>query len=577
MADGGIGFVYDGSPWQSIRAEGATVTTSVAIQPAEPLPSPAAQHVQRGQDHTATGRIDEAAAQAGRDAAGGGSAGSPSEMIARLHAELGNGHIRRGHLHLASGNYKAALRLAPHLASSWCDLGDVHLKTGRAQDAIPLYLQALKLTPTHWETRTGLVEALMAARQYPAARALLQELLAERPQAGQVQYQLGKVCFALNEMESAIRHFEQAIALNPNDADSRYWIGGIKQTMGDIDAAEAAYAAATQIRPLVRRQAIKSPPDFRLLALYAPFCGNTPIQYLFKDATYDIDTLALFGPGEPDSSAIGDIHVVFNMISDADQAKAMLPPAARLAEKLGKPVVNAPSKILRTTRDAMADLLAGIPACRVPRVLRLDAGADVSVAALLPFKFPVLARPVGTHGGDDFEKIESLEELARFVAGRPEDDHHVIEYVDYASSDGHFRKYRFIFVGEEMLPYHLAIGNDWKVHHVSTDMANQPWMQQEEAAFLANPATIFNAAHFQALRVVCERIGLDYFGIDCGLDPDGNLVVFEVNASMLVHDGNAEFPYKDPFVRAIKTAFDAMLRNRAGHSRLARLSDGPSP
>ena len=53
-------------------------------------------------------------------------------------------------------------------------------------------------------------------------------------------------------MESAIRHFERAIALNPEDADSRYWIGGIKQAMGDIDAAEAAYAVATQIRPLVR-------------------------------------------------------------------------------------------------------------------------------------------------------------------------------------------------------------------------------------------------------------------------------------------------------------------------------------
>jgi tetratricopeptide (TPR) repeat protein len=556
-------------------------TSAVAIQAAESLTPPEAQHFLHEQDQIEAGRTDEAVAapQAGCDASGRNSVNvnSPSEMIARLHAELGNAHVRRGHLNLASGNYSAALRLAPHLTSSWCDLGDVHLKIGRAQDAIPLYLQALKLTPTHWETRTGLVEALMATKQYPEAKALLQELLAERPQASQRQYQLGKVCFALNEMESAIRHFEQAIALNPNDADSRYWIGGIKQTMGDIYAAEAAYGAATQIRPLVRRKAIKRPPDFRLLALYAPFNGNTPIQYVFKDATYDIDTLAFFGPGEPDSSSIGDIDVIFNLISDADQARAMLPSAARLAEKLGKPVVNAPDKILRTTRDAMADLLSGIPACRIPRILRVEAGTGVSVAALLPFMFPVLARPAGTHGGDDFEKIESLDELARFLARRPDDDHYLIEYVDYASSDGHFRKYRFIFVGEEVLPYHLAIGNDWKVHHVSTDMANQPWMQQEEAAFLSNPAAIFNAAHYQALRLVRKRFGLDYFGIDCGLDLDGHLVVFEVNASMLVHDDNAEFPYKDPFVRVIKNAFDAMLRNLAGRSQLTRLSDRPSP
>jgi tetratricopeptide (TPR) repeat protein len=559
------------------------VTTSAsAVQPAKLITSLAARHLQRGRDHYAAGRIDDAIAalQAGLDAVSGDSVDSPAEMIAGLHAELGHAHMQRGYLTLASGNYEAALRLAPHLTSSWCDLGDVHLKRGRALDAIPLYLQALKLMPTHWASCTKLVEALMAARQFPAARALLQEMLEERPQVGQLQYQLGKVCFELNETELAIRHFEQAIALNPNDADSRYWIGAIKQKMGDIDAARAAYAAAAQIRPLIRRQAIKSPPDFRLLALYAPFNGNTPIQYLFKDATYDIDTLAFFGAGEPDSSSLGEIHVVVNLISDADQAGAMLPAAARLARELGKPVVNAPGKILLTTRDAVANLLPGIPGCRVPRIRRLDAGSDVSVAALaalLPFMFPVLARPAGTHGGDDFEKIESLDELARFLARRPEADHYVIEYVDYASSDGHFRKYRFIFVGEEILPYHLAIGNDWKVHHVSTDMASQPWMQQEEAAFLANPAAVFNATHYQALRVVRERFGLDYFGIDCGLDRDGTLIVFEVNASMLVHDDNVEFPYKDPFVRVIKAAFEAMLRNRAGLSRLPQLLDGPSP
>ena len=47
-------------------------------------------------------------------------------------------------------------------------------------------------------------------------------------------------------------------------------------------------------------------------------------------------------------------------------------------------------------------------------------------------------------------------------------------------------------------------------------------------------------------ETIRERIGLDYFGIDCGLDASGNLVVFEVNASMLVHDRNDRFPYKNP-------------------------------
>jgi len=520
-----------------------------------------------GQKHFETGEVEDAIAayRYALDAAKGCS-GCVVETVAALHAKLGNCHMVRGELDLAAECYRSALRLAPHLTSCWCNLGNAYQQTGKIGEAITLYLQGLQFDPAHWPSRTNLVQALMAGKQYVAAQALLLELAEERPQDGAIAHQLGKTCFARGETAAALRHFQRAIALNPGDAESLYWIGGIMQTMGSADAAQAAYAAAAQLQPLIRRSAAKSPADFRVLALYAPFAGNTPAEYLFKDAAYDTDTLALLASSDPNARSLGDIQLVVNLISDADQAKAELPLAARLVEAIGKPVINEPAKIQRTTRDAVADLLRGIPGCRVPGLLRLAAGAERDVAsarALLPFSCPMLVRPAGTHGGDDFEKLESLAELASFLARHPDGDHYVIEYIDYASADGHFRKYRFIFVDAEILPYHLAIGNDWKVHHDSTDMPEHPWMQEEEAAFLADPGAVFNARHYQALRAIRERIGLDFFGIDCGLDATGDLVVFEVNASMLVHEDNAKLPYKDPFVRAIKAAFDAMLQRRA--------------
>lgn len=520
-----------------------------------------------GQQHYAAGGIAQAIAayQCGLDAAVTGT-DVPADTIAELHAKLGNAYMVGGHLESASEQYKSALRLKPSLTACWCNLGNAQLQSGKADAAITLYLEALKHNPAHWPSRTNLAQALMAARQYLMAKVLLTELAEERPQDGQLFHQLGKACFELGETKEALDHLQEAVRLDPRDADSLYWIGAIRQRFGDADAARVAYAQAAQIQPLIRRRAVKSPADFRVLALYAPFAGNTPAEYLFKDAPYDTDTLALFAGTEADVAALGDVGLVVNLISDADQAEAVLPLAAQLVEKLGKPVVNDPDKIQRTTRDVVARLLPGIPGCRIPQIVRIEAGADVSVAALtarIPFSFPVLARPAGTHGGDDFEKIESVGELASFLASQPDGDRYVIEYVDYASADGHFRKYRFIFVGEEILPYHLAIGDDWKVHHASTDMANQRWMQDEEAAFLAEPGAVFTTSHDQALQMIRQRIGLDYFGIDCGLDESGNLVVFEVNASMLVHEDNAEFPYKDPSVRAIKRAFDAMLQQRA--------------
>src|SRR5262249_57966625 len=169
------------------------------------------------------------------------------------------------------------------------------------------------------------------------------ELAQERPQEGQLRHRLGRACFELNDTQAALEHFESAVALNTADAESLYWIGAIRQKLGELEAAQLAYARAAQIKPLIRRAAAKSPADFRVLALYAPFAGNTPAEFLFKNAAYDADTMTLFGADEPDPGLLGDVQLIVNLISDADQGGAVLSKAARLAERLGKPVINHPS------------------------------------------------------------------------------------------------------------------------------------------------------------------------------------------------------------------------------------------
>jgi tetratricopeptide (TPR) repeat protein len=536
--------------------------------------SPLARHLRTGQEHYACGRTIEAIEN--YQAALAVAASEPPEnvaveLLADIHARLANAFMAGGQLGSAAENYKAALRLMPSLAACWCNLGNVQLQMGEAQQAISLYLEALKLNPGHWPSRTNLVQALMATKQHLIAKALLLELIDERPRDGRLLHDLGKACFALTEPDQALQHFEEAVAINSGDADSLYWIGGLNQSLGRPDAAQAAYLRAAQLQPLIRRPAAKSPADFRILALYAPFGGNMPTEFLFGNASYETNTLALLTSSKVDADRLKyGIDAVVNLISDADQALDVLPIAADLAKQLGKPTINDPDKILRTTRDAIAELLQGIPGCRVPGIVRLRAAPDRSAAmreAALILPLPVLARPAGTHGGDDFEKFDDRAGLANFLAERPGDDCYLIEYIDYRSVDGHFRKYRFIFVGADILPYHLAIGSDWKLHHDSTDMGAHPWMQREELTFLSGPDRFFSERNYQALRTIRDRIGLDFFGIDCALDASGDLVVFEVNASMLVHDQNADFPYKGPFVRDIKLAFDAMLQRRAAEPR----------
>jgi tetratricopeptide (TPR) repeat protein len=526
------------------------------------------QHLKAGQQLYREGRIAEAIAMFQHGLAEAEKAGNESaETMSDLYAKLGNVAAASGNFQLASVNYEAALKIAPHLTNCWCSFGDLHLRCGQHQAAIELYLQALRLNPRHWAARANMVQALMAAKQYLVAKAILNELKGERPQDARIHHLLGKVLFELNEIEPAIASFQEAVALNPQDAESINWIGALRQTAGDDAAAQAAYAEAARIEPLIRRPAAKQPAEFRVLALYAPFGGNTPTEYLFQDAFFDADTLSLFAGRDYDTATLGqNIQLVINLVSDADQAMEVLPLAADLVDRFGLPTVNHPRKVQQTTRDAVAGLLAGIPRCLVPQALRLKAAADISEAALrasLPFTSACLARPVGTHGGDDFEKVEDVAALSAFLSQRRDHDHYLIEYIDYLSYDDYFRKYRFIFIDDQILPYHLCIGRDWKLHHINTDMAHHAWMQQEEAAFLNDPAAAFGPAQMQALQTIRARMGLGYCGIDCGLDRAGNVVVFEVNASMLVHARNEGFFYKTPAVERIKSAYDAMLRRLA--------------
>jgi hypothetical protein len=68
---------------------------------------------------------------------------------------------------------------------------------------------------------------------------------------------------------------------------------------------------------------------------------------------------------------------------------------------------------------------------------------------------------------------------------------------------------------------------------------------------------------------MAERVGLDYFTIDCAENKRGELLVFEADNTAVVHnmDSPEVFPYKPPQMRAIFQAFAAMLYRRARDGR----------
>ncbi len=109
-------------------------------------------------------------------------------------------------------------------------------------------------------------------------------------------------------------------------------------------------------------------------------------------------------------------------------------------------------------------------------------------------------------------------------------------------------------------PYHLAIGRPWLLHYKSAAMRADAARRAEEENFLRHPETVLGPRIMAALCTIAATIDLDYAGIDFSLLPDGRLLFFEANATMLVHpEEEAMFAYKNSAVDAIVNAMGAMI------------------
>jgi Flp pilus assembly protein TadD/glutathione synthase/RimK-type ligase-like ATP-grasp enzyme len=503
--------------------------------------------------------------------------GNPAEAVKALaqlvkiapndpdaHADHGYALDLLGRFDEAEKCYRRVLKINPNDSVSCDKLGSLYCGLGRFTEAEAVFRSALEIDPKFIQAHINLGFAVDTLARWDEAEACFRRALELDPSFVETYKRLGDMLARTPERRpEAISIYEQAIALNPVDANLYLSLGNILMLEKRLTESQAMFRRSQQLQPLVTWPARKLKADFSVLLLDAPEVGCTPVTYLVEKSGYESHFLALMTGVEYDIEFLrGKADVVINMISDADNGKDVLPSVIDIVDRIGSPTVNHPRKIIGTDRETIANLLSAIPLCRIPKTLHLSSekiNTDWR-KSIESFSLPLLIRCAGTHGGDDFEKIDEVAALDRFMALHPYTNFYISEFVDYRSSDGYYRKYRLILINGEILPYHLAIHDHWLVHHFRTDMANQQWMRNEELAFLKNPQGVFNKEHYDALREVGVAIGLDYFGIDCSLDQDGKIVIFEANATMRVHDEKIElFAYKNPYVTKIKEAFAAML------------------
>lgn len=479
--------------------------------------------------------------------------------FAEAEFNLGNALRDLGQLEEAAAAYERALLLDPRLTPAYLALGVLLLVQDRPQEAAARFEKALAVDANLAEAHYNLAIALMGLDQPGEAIARFEQALKLKSDFTAAHFNLGNALQDMGRRAEAAAHYEKTLALAPDFAEAHIALGNLRIGDGTPDAAQPHFREAQRLQPVRRQAAVRAKPEFSALALTAPGPVNTPTDYLLARVGFDSHFVMLLPGVEPNIPALRALgHVVINLIAEVDVARGALLAAAELADQFDQPVINHPRKMLVTDRVTVAERLSTVQHCRVAKVIRLEPN-ERSIPEDIDLRFPVLARITGTHGGKHLEKCDNTAALAAALGGHGDSAHYISEYLPYQSSDGRFRKYRLIFVNGKILPYHLAIGSHWKMHYFSSDMAKEPSLREEEAAFLQDPHSVFGPKLWGALECVRTALDLDFAGIDCSIDNEGRLVVFEANATMLVHDEKGVFAYKAPFIADIKQAFESML------------------
>ena len=389
-------------------------------------------------------------------------------------------------------------------------------------------------------------------------------------------------CAVRQEWRSAHDALQLALANGEDSRVAHFMLWEVCQVLGRPDVAMANLLAALRDNPVTSRHSPAANRRVLTLAVPGDFQANLPLGALFNAADTELHTLWFTDPEavirHPASAFRGQsprFDCAFIAIAeDARHGPALLA-ADRLAATLNVPVINRGSRIADLSRGNVARLLQALPDTIVPSQALISRATLVAAAeGASPdgeFRFPAIIRPSFSHAGKDLARIDHPAALRAYLEDVPGDLFYVAPFIDYRSADGLWRKYRVIFVDGRPWPYHLAIHDDWAVWYYNAHMDRDEWKRAEEARFLEAIGQAFSPKALGALCAVGERVGLDYFGLDCGVMPDGRIVVFEVETGMIVHDLDPPdlYPYKPSAVRRIREATERMIDARVAHARQA--------
>ena len=440
---------------------------------------------------------------------------------------------------------------------------------GRGSEAEKAYRALLEREPSHVGALNMLGRLLLAHGEDGAARGCYAEAIAKHPDDAMSRVNFGNFLYKTGSAHEARKHFEHALKVDPGQRPAHAGLAFAFADLGNPERALRHGRKAFQGRCILPPGIYRGDaPPVRVLELNSITGGTIRLsEYLSNRTFLTHQVIADF----VDSHAQLPPHdLVVNAISNPEIAGEALRRAQSLLDHTAAPVINRPEAVLATGRCEIARQLSALPGVVTAKTVSLtrEALSSAEVLAVLNLhglEFPLLLRKPGQHQGAHFFRVEAASALPGILKDLPGEELLAMEFLDARGPDGKIRKYRVMTIDGRLYPLHVAIASHWKVHYFSADMKDDPGHRAEEAEFLGNMERVLGSRAMTALGAIQKTLGLDYGGIDFGLNASGEVLLFEANAAMAIlqPDADQRWDYRRPAIETAREAVRTMLRNRA--------------
>jgi glutathione synthase/RimK-type ligase-like ATP-grasp enzyme len=363
-----------------------------------------------------------------------------------------------------------------------------------------------------------------------------------------------------DELDLARVHYERALALDPGHVFAHQQLSELLRESGDLEGMRRHRKLGFGPQPVSRFPYMGRGAPVPLLVITSTPAGDVGWRKLVDDTVFAVTTLVAeyYDPALP----LPPHRLIFNAIGDADLSGHDLTAAATLVATSEAPVINAPTNVLATGRASNAQRLGRIAGVKTPKIALMSKAVLSGVGgaekvAVQGVSFPLLLRSPGFHTGRHFVRVDTPDDLAANAEALPGAELLVMDYLDCTGPDGLARKYRVMTIDGRLYPLHMAASLDWKVHYFTAAMRDDPKLQAEEARFLNDMAGVLGRRAMEALSAIQSVLGLDYAGVDFGLNSSGDLIVFEANAVMTIvpPDASSQWDYRrTPIASAVAAA-----------------------